>query len=95
MATENTSKKNATFLSTPFNSVTSLTQIPGVGTTTLEKLTKAGITAPSQLIGQFLLLNKDPDAMRQWLQSACAVRQREGTLIANALAEKTGRMEML
>ena len=92
---DNTTKKHATFLSTPLNSVTLLSQIPGVGGATLDKLTKAGVTAPSQLIGHFLLLNKDPQAMRQWLQATCTVRQRESAMIADALAAKAGRMEML
>jgi nucleotidyltransferase/DNA polymerase involved in DNA repair len=92
---ETTTKKRSAFLSTPLNAVTSLTQIPGVGTATLEKLTKAGISTPSQLLGQFMLLNKSPEAMSDWLRLACNIRQREGSAMAEALFAKTIRMEVL
>ena len=92
---ETTTKKRSTFLSTPLNAVTSLTQIPGIGTATLEKLTKAGITTPSQLLGQFMLLNKNPEAMSNWLRSACNIRAREGAAMSEALFAKTNRMEVL
>lgn len=90
-----TTKKRATFLSTPLNSVISLNQVPGVGPVTLDRLTQCGITTPAQLIGQFMLLNRDRVAMVGWLRSACAVRQREGDAIAEALFEKSERMVVL
>ena len=90
-----TTKKRATFLSTPLNSVTSLNQVPGVGPVTLERLTQRGITSPAQLIGQFMLLNRDQVAMTDWLRSTCAVRQREGEMVAEALFEKSERMIVL
>ena len=94
-STKSTTKKKCTFLETPMSAVTSLMQVPGVGTATLEKLTKAGIQSPSQLMGYFMMINKDPDAMSTWLQSTCAIRQRESAVIAEALFAKTGRMESL
>jgi predicted flap endonuclease-1-like 5' DNA nuclease len=90
-----TTKKRSTFLSTPLNSVTSLNQVPGVGPVTLERLTQRGITSPAQLIGQFMLLNRDRAAMAEWLHKACAVRQREGEMVAEALFEKSERMVVL
>jgi hypothetical protein len=90
-----TTKKNATFLSTPLNAITSLTQVPGVGVVTLDRLSKCGISSPGQLLGQFMLLNRDKEAMTNWLRSACSVRQREGDVIAEALFEKTARMGVL
>ena len=90
-----TTKKQATFLSTPLNSITSLTQVPGVGIVTLDRLSKVGVSNPAQLIGQFLLLNRDKDAMVNWLRTACTVRQREGDVIAEALWDKTARMGVL
>ena len=90
-----TTKKRATFLSTPLNSVTSLNQVPGIGPVTLDRLTQCGITTPAQLIGQFMLLNRDRVAMVDWLRSVCAVRQREADAIAEALFEKSERMVVL
>jgi predicted flap endonuclease-1-like 5' DNA nuclease len=90
-----TTKKRATFLSTPLNSITSLNQVPGVGPVTLDRLSQRGITAPAQLIGQFMLLNRDRAAMVEWLQKECAVRQREGEMVAEALFEKSKRMVVL
>lgn len=92
---ETTTKKRSTFLSTPLNAVTSLTQVPGVGPVTLERLTRFGITNPSQLVGQFMLLDRDKAAMANWLRSACAVRQRESDMMAEALFEKSERMVVL
>jgi hypothetical protein len=90
-----TTKKRATFLSTPLNSITSLNQVPGVGPVTLDRLSQRGITSPAQLIGQFMLLNRDRAAMVEWLQKECAVRQREGEMVAEALFEKSERMVVL
>ena len=92
---DNTTKKQATFLSTPLNAITSLNQVPGIGVVTLDRLSKCGISNPWQLIGQFMLLNRDKKEMTDWLQSECSVRQREGDVIAEALFEKTTRMGVL
>ena len=91
----NTSKKNATFLSTPLNNIVSLSQIPGIGAVTLEKLARVGVSTPAQLLGQFMMMDKDPSAMVLWLESKCSVRQREGNTIAEALLAKSERMGML
>jgi hypothetical protein len=66
-----------------------------VGPVTLDRLSQRGITAPAQLIGQFMLLNRDRTAMVEWLQRECAVRQREGEMVAEALFEKSERMVVL
>jgi len=88
-------KKQDAFLSTPLSAVASLTQVPGIGPTTLEKLARAGISTPSQLLGQFLLLDKEPDRMRLWLRTQCGVREREAAAVSEALFAKANRMEML
>ena len=90
-----TSKKQATFLSTPLSSIVSLNQVPGVGAVTLEKLVKMGFSTPAKLLGQFMVLEKDPRAMNNWLESDCGIRAREAGMISEALLAKMERMEML
>jgi len=89
------SKKQASFRSTPLQAIKSLLQVPGVGGATLEKLTRAGVTTPQQLVGQFMMLNRDTNSMIAWLKSACGVRQKEADTISEALLDKTERMGVL
>ena len=90
--TNNTTKKRSTFLSTPLTAITSLTLVPGIGSVTLERLARVNITHPQQLVGQFMLLNSDADAMAAWLRQSCAVRQREADVIVEALVAKCERL---
>ena len=90
-----TTKKAASFLATPLSAIVSLSMVPGVGPKTLDHLAHHGITTPHQLIGQFMLLGSDVEAMIHWLCTACAVRRREGAVIAEALFAKTERMQVL
>ena len=90
-----TTKKYASFLSTPLRDVASLSQVPGVGTVTLGKLMTSGIKTPQQLVGQFMVLNKDTDSMIHWLRTACSVRSREADVIAEALLAKTERVGLM
>ncbi len=90
-----TSKKQADFLSTPLEAVRSLLQVPGVGAATLERLTRAGVTTPQQLVGQFMVLNRDRASMAAWLKGSCGVRQREAGTITEALLDKTQRIGVL
>jgi hypothetical protein len=94
-ATASTTKKRSAFLSIPLSAVVSLSQVPGVGPVTLERLAARGITVPAQLVGQFMVLNRDRVAMVSWLCSECSARKREGEMIAEALFEKTERMMVL
>ena len=90
-----TTKKRSSFLSKPLQTVSSLLEIPGVGPVTLERLTRAGIASPQQLIGQFLVLNQNPTAMVSWLRRECSVGGREAAVIAEALSAKAERMAVL
>jgi len=94
-AATSTSKKRSTFLSIPLSAVVSLSQVPGIGPVTLERLAVRGITTPSQLVGQFMVLNRDRAAMVSWLCSECSTRRREGEMVAEALFEKSERMMVL
>ena len=91
----NTTKKHSTFISTPLTAVTSLTMVPGIGPATLERLIKVGIVHPQQLVGHFMVLNRDAAAMVSWLKQSCGVRQREADTIVEALAEKCERLGVM
>ena len=90
-----TTKKRNTFISTPLTAVTSLTMVPGIGTVTLVTLSKVGIISPQQLVGHFMVLNRDAAAMTSWLKQSCGVRQREADTIVEALAEKCERLGVM
>ena len=95
VCSDTTTKKAASFLSTPLSEIVSLSQVPGVGPITLERLGRQSISTVSQLIGQFMLLGSDVEAMVSWLDTTCAVRRREGSVIAEALFAKTERMNIV
>jgi predicted flap endonuclease-1-like 5' DNA nuclease len=95
MASSNTTKKHASFLSTPLAEITSLNLVPGVGPVTLNHLLDAGIVYPYQLVGQYMLLGRDTARMKEWLKQACSVRAREAEVIVEALQEKTARICVL
>ena len=93
--TTSTTKKRSVFLTIPLSAVVSLSQVPGIGPVTLERLAVRGITTPAQLVGQFMLLNRDRAAMVNWMYSECSTRKREGEMVAEALFEKSERMMVL
>ena len=95
MEIDSTTKKRATFLSTPLRDVVSLMQIPGVGVVTYGRLNRAGVASPQQLVGQLMVLNKSPEAMARWLRSNCAVRAKEADVIVEALVAKTERVGLM
>ena len=81
-----TTKKHATFLSTPLQD-TGLQDVPGIGSVSYAHLTEAGISTSQQLMGHFLVTNRDVSAMTQWLQAA-GVRAQEVGKIVDALEKK-------
>ena len=50
-----TTQKNSTFQSTPLQDVKKLTDVPGVGPKSAEKLKEANIDSAVKLMGQFLV----------------------------------------
>jgi hypothetical protein len=81
-----TSKKNNTFMSTPLQDC-SLSDVPGVGEVSHSRLIGAGIATTEQLMGQFLIVKRDRDAMTQRLM-ALGIRTQEAVKIATALENK-------
>jgi hypothetical protein len=51
-----TTQKNSNFQSTPLQDVVALTDVPGVGPKSKEKLEEANIKTPVQLMGQFMVI---------------------------------------
>ena len=71
VATEtSTSRKHANFVN---NSILDkdLNIIPGIGAAAAKKLEEAGFKKADKVVGQFLVLDKDKDAFKQWLWQTC------------------------
>ena len=84
-----TTKKHATFLSTPLQD-SALLDVPGVGEVAGARLASAGVESAEQLVGQFLVCRRCPEAMARWL-TGVGVRAQEAGKIASAV-EKKARM---
>ncbi len=84
---KNNTKKFNSFLSTPLQDCT-LSDIPGVGQSSLAKLLKLHITSPEQLIGICLTVSCNPVRTKQWLMSTCAIRSQEAETMSEALCRK-------
>ena len=50
-----TTKKNSTFQSTPLQDVAKLTDVPGVGPKSAEKLKDINVDSPVKLMGNFMV----------------------------------------
>jgi hypothetical protein len=61
---DSTTKKFNTFVSRPLQDCT-LSDVPGVGVSTLHKLVAAGINTPEKLIGMYFMNNREPEHGRQ------------------------------
>ena len=64
-----------------------LSDVPGVGEVACAKLIEAGVGTPEQLMGHFLISNRNYSTMTQWL-IASGVRAQEAAKIAAALDRK-------
>jgi hypothetical protein len=83
-----TTKKFNSFISRPLQDCM-LSDVPGVGEKSLHKLLDAGINTPDKLIGMFFMNNRDPEQMRRWLTTVCAIRSQEAEKISEALERKS------
>jgi hypothetical protein len=81
-----TTKKHNTFMSTPLQDC-HLSDVPGAGDVACAKLIEAGVCTPEQLMGHFLISNRNHSTMTQWLV-ASGVRAQEAAKIATALDRK-------
>jgi hypothetical protein len=81
-----TTKKHATFLSTPLQD-SGLLDVPGVGEVAGARLADAGVDSAEQLVGHFLVGRRCPAAMTRWLLGA-GVRAQEAGKIVGAVERK-------
>jgi hypothetical protein len=85
---DSTTKKFNSFVSRPLQDCT-LSDVPGVGVSTLHKLVAAGINTPDKLIGMYFMNNREPELMKAWLVTQCAIRSQEAIKISEALDRKS------
>lgn len=89
-----TTKKFNSFISRPLQDCT-LSDVPGIGMSSLTKLLEAKIETPEKLMGMFLLLSRDPQRMKQWLTLHCSIRAQEAGKISEALEKKSNPSTMM
>jgi hypothetical protein len=85
--TNTTTKKFNTFLSRPLQDSV-LGDIPGVGKSSLVKLLSMHMDTPEKLMGLYMVSSRDPEKMKCWLMSNCAIRAQEAGKISEALDRK-------
>ncbi len=83
-----TTKKFNTFLSRPLQDC-SISDIPGVGISSLAKLLETGIDSPEKLMGMYLVHGRDTQKTKHWLISNCSIRAQEAGKISAALDRKS------
>jgi antibiotic biosynthesis monooxygenase (ABM) superfamily enzyme len=64
-----------------------LTKVPGIGKSSRDVLEQAGITTTWQLMGKFLMMNRDVEEFRKWLRGFTALSTHCETII-NAINNK-------
>ena len=86
--TESNTKKFNTFISRPLQDC-SLSDIPGIGMSTLAKLIEADIDTPEKLMGVYFISSRNSQKMKEWLVSVCSLRAQEAGKISEALDRKS------
>uniref|UniRef100_A0A7E4V5H6 Barrier to autointegration factor n=1 Tax=Panagrellus redivivus TaxID=6233 RepID=A0A7E4V5H6_PANRE len=85
-STMSTSFKHREFTSEPMGDK-KVSDIAGIGNVYGSKLTERGFGNASNLMGQFLIMNKDKDAFASWLKSEIGVSSRYSRNAAACLDE--------
>jgi hypothetical protein len=85
--TNTTTKKFNTFISRPLQDST-LSDIPGVGKSSLLKLLSMSMDTPEKLMGLYLFSNRNPETVKLWLITNCTIRAQEAGKISEAIDKK-------
>merc|ERR1712047_191059 len=83
-----TSQKHQAFISEPLEEK-SVTECAGIGKVLGEKLKNAGFEYAYNLVGQFLLFNKDVDTMQEWLKEVTGANKKQSGDCARCIQERT------
>ncbi len=86
--TTTTTKKFNSFIARPLQDC-SLSDIPGVGKSSLAKLLEVKMDTPEKLMGVYLISSRDPQRMKHWLVSHCSIRAQEAGKISDAIDRKS------
>mmetsp|Transcript_5263 Transcript_5263/g.3699 ORF Transcript_5263/g.3699 Transcript_5263/m.3699 type:complete len:94 (+) Transcript_5263:3-284(+) len=86
-----TTKKQEQFQAQPLQDC-KLSDVPGVGAKTLEKLNESNIDTAEKLVGHFMVMGRDTEKMTSWLEDVCEVRGVEAKKVAEGLAEKAAKI---
>jgi len=83
-----TSKKHANFVSEPMGEK-EVNEIAGIGPTYEKRLKESGFQYAYNLLGQFLLLNKDEETFQEWLKDEISMTKKYSKDCSGCIAEWT------
>ncbi|XP_072298879.1 barrier-to-autointegration factor B-like [Eucyclogobius newberryi] len=81
-----TSQKHRRFVAEPMADKT-VTAIAGIGDAQGRRLENKGFDKAYAVLGQFLVLNKDEELFRDWLEDACGANAKQQRDCYNCLKE--------
>merc|ERR1712168_200236 len=83
-----TSKKHANFISEPMGDK-EVSEIAGIGPTYQKRLKEKGFEYAYNLLGQFLLVNKDEEMFKEWLKEEISMTAKYQKDATECIAEWT------
>ncbi|TNN31893.1 Barrier-to-autointegration factor B [Liparis tanakae] len=86
LSMSSTTQKHRDFVGEPMGDK-SVTALSGIGATLGEKLRQQGFDKAYVVLGQFLLLKKDPEMFSEWLKDASGANGRQAAVCTQCLRE--------